>query len=132
MTTEQRASRLKQAFEKLARHTIVYKKAVLSSAQLNAYETVDSYEEIEFKNCAVNSASDRTKLYSIEYEAKLYVKFIVDNGFEVNKVHDRVVVRNEVQGMSNKEYKITDFSFLEQIPGLRKCELEIEIASVIE
>lgn len=114
-----RATRLKQAFEMLAKHSIVYKQAVLSNAQLTAYETVDSYNEITFSNCTVNSSSSRTKVYDLEYEAKFYIRFIADSNFAVNKVYDRVVFQG-------KNYKITDFSFLEQIPGLRKCELEIE------
>ena len=111
---------LKSSFETLAKHNIVYKKAILSSSSLNVYDTVTGYDEITFLNVALNSASDRTKLYDMEFDSKLYARFIVDSNFDVNKAYDKIE-------LLSKEYRITDFSFLEQIPGLRKCELEIEI-----
>ena len=111
---------LKSSFETLAKHNIVYKKAILSSSSLNVYDTVTGYDEITFLNVALNSASDRTKLYNMEFDSKLYARFIVDSNFDVNKAYDKIL-------LSGKEFRITDFSFLEQIPGLRKCELEIEI-----
>lgn len=111
---------LKSSFETLAKHNIVYKKAILSSSSLNVYDTVTGYDEITFLNVALNSASDRTKLYNMEFDSKLYARFIVDSNFDVNKAYDKIE-------LLSKEYRITDFSFLEQIPGLRKCELEIEI-----
>jgi hypothetical protein len=110
---------LRKGFNELAKHGMIYRKAILENNEINAYDKIESYEEIYFTNVALNSASDRTKLYSVEYDSKLYARFLVQSDFEVNKIYDKVLI-------DSKEYKITDFSFLEQIPGLRKCELEIE------
>jgi len=113
-------NRLRQSFEMLANHSITYKKAILSDSNINAYEKVDSYEETTYNHVALNTANDRTVIYNTEYESKLYITFLVSNSFNVNKAYDRVI-------LLGNEYKITDYNFLEQIPGLRKLKLEIEI-----
>lgn len=111
--------RLISSFNKFAKQTITYKRAVITDGTLNAIKTI-GYVEETINNCVVKSAKPKEskEVEGINYGLRLNVIFYKDTRFEV-AFEDRIVWKSD-------EYQITEFKRLEQIPGLHKTVIEIE------
>lgn len=103
-----------------AKQSVIYKRAVLEESGLKSIEKVARYEEFPIPKCIVKSAKPQVGNVTEEthYGSRLNVVFLSENKFDA-KFHDMVIWQND-------DYKITDFKYLEQLPGLHKTVLEIE------